>query len=219
MSGAAARWPAPKPAEIAFAWGCFAQFDRERAMFIAHLPAGYLMARRLAPRLAPGASPSRRLLAVCLAAAVLPDIDLLYFYLVDGRRTLHHDYWTHIPAFWLLATGTAIALFRIARAPVPWPAVAGLLAGVFLHLALDTVTGGIAWLYPYDTGRIVLIDVPARFGWWVWNFVLHWSFALEIAILVWAASEAGLPRRMRELRRRSAAAMLRRRALRQERAE
>ena len=169
-------------------------------MLLAHLPAGYLMARRLAPRLAPDPSQARRLMTVCLVAAVLPDIDLLYFYLVDGRQTLHHDYWTHTPAFWLLATGTAVTLFRVARAPVPWPAVAGLLAGVFLHLALDTVTGGIAWLYPYHTGRIALIDVPARFGWWVWNFVLHWSFVLEIAILAWAAREIGLARKVRALK-------------------
>ena len=169
-------------------------------MFLAHLPAGYLMARRLAPRLAPDPSQARRLMTVCLVAAVLPDIDLLYFYLVDGRQTLHHDYWTHIPAFWLLATGTAVTLFRVARAPVPWPAVAGLLAGVFLHLALDTVTGGIAWLYPYHAGRIVLVDVPARFGWWVWNFVLHWSFALEIVVLIWAGKELGVTRWMQDLR-------------------
>ena len=169
-------------------------------MFVAHLPAGYLLIRRLAPRLAPDARLARRLMAVGLAASVLPDIDLLYFYLVDGRQTLHHDYWTHIPAFWLLATGASVALFRIARAPVPWPAVAALLAGVFLHLALDTVTGGIAWLYPYRTGRLVLVDVPARFGWWVWNFVLHWSFLFEIAILAWAAAELGVLRKARQLK-------------------
>ena len=169
-------------------------------MFVAHLPAGYLLIRRLAPRLAPDPGQVRRLMAIGLASSVLPDIDLLYFYLIDGRQTLHHEYWTHIPAFWLVATGTAVALFRIARAPVPWPAVAALLAGVFLHLALDTVTGGIAWLYPYLTGKVVLIDVPAPFGWWVWNFVLHWSFALEAALLIWAGVELGVLRAIRELR-------------------
>ncbi len=188
-------------------------------MFLAHLPAGYLMARRLAPRLAPDRPRARRLMAVCLVASVLPDIDLLYFYLVDARQTLHHDYWTHVPAFWLVAAGSAVALFRLARVPVPWPAVAGLMAGLFLHLALDTVTGGIAWLYPYDTARFVLVEVPARFDGWVWNFILHWTFLLEIAILAWAAREIGLPRFVRGLRQRPAAAMLRRRAPRQERAE
>ena len=71
---------------------------------------------------------------------------------------------------------------------------------VFLHLVLDTVSGGIAWLYPYDAGSIVLIDVPARFDWWVWNFILHWSFLPEIAIVFWAATELGVPRAVRELR-------------------
>jgi len=174
--------------------------DPERAMFLAHLPAGYLMARRLAPRLAGESHRARRLATLCLVASVLPDFDLVYFYLFDGQQTLHHDYWTHIPAFWLLATAAAVALFRIARAPVPWAAVAALLAGVSLHLALDTLTGGIAWLYPYETGRYVLVDVPVRFDWWVWNFVLHWSFVLEIAILGWAAHEIGLARRARALK-------------------
>lgn len=169
-------------------------------MFVAHLPAGFLLTRHLAPRLAPEPRQARRLMAIGLVASVLPDIDLLYFYLVDGRQTLHHDYWTHIPAFWLLASGAAVALFRIARTPVPWPAVVVLLAGVLLHLALDTVTGGIAWLYPYDIGRVVLVDVPARFGWWVWNFVLHWSFLFEIAILAWAAAELGVLRKARDLK-------------------
>jgi len=169
-------------------------------MLLAHLPAGYVLARRLAPRLGREPRRARRLAALCLVASVLPDIDLFYFYLIDGRQTLHHDYWTHIPAFWLLATGTAVALFRIARAPVPWAAVAALLAGVFLHLSLDTVTGGIAWLYPYRVERFVLVDVSPRFDWWVWNFVLHWSFALEIAILAWAAREIDLLHRARLLK-------------------
>lgn len=169
-------------------------------MFVAHLPAGYLMARRLAPRLARDSGRQRMLMAICLVASVLPDVDLLYFYLVDARRTMHHDYWTHIPAFWLLATGVALALFRIARAPVPWAAAAALLAGVLLHLALDTIAGGIAWSYPYETSSIVLVEVPARFGWWPWNFLLHWTILLEVAILAWAGAELGVGQRMRELK-------------------
>ena len=169
-------------------------------MLLAHLPAGYLMARRLAPRLAREPRRARRLMALCLVASVLPDVDLIHFYLIDGRQTLHHDYWTHIPAFWLVAAAAAASLFRIARTPVPWAAMAALLTGVFLHLALDTVAGGIAWLYPYDIGRIALVAVPARFDWWIWNFVLHWSFVLEIAILAWAAREIGLARKLRALK-------------------
>jgi inner membrane protein len=159
-------------------------------MFIAHLPAGYLLTRRIARRAGPGGLQHRRLMAIGLLASVLPDFDMLYFYLVDNGRTLHHDYWTHLPAFWLFATGMSAVFFRIARLPVPWPAVTALLAGVMLHLALDSIAGGIAWLYPFHRGKLALIEVPARYGWWVWNFVFHWSFLLEIAILTLAVREA-----------------------------
>lgn len=180
-------------------------------MLIAHLPAGYLLTRRLTPRLAGEAGELRWLMGLGLVGAVLPDFDLLYFYLVDGRRTLHHDYWTHIPAFWLAAFALSTALFGLARVSIPWPAVAVLSANIFLHLALDTPVGGIAWLYPYDPALIRLSEVPARFDWWVWSFVFHWSFLIELAIVALAARRAGL---IGLLRRRASTHMVRSRAAR-----
>ena len=156
-------------------------------MLIAHLPAGYLLSRRLAARQGRDDRDRRFLLGLGLVASILPDFDLAYFYLIDARRTLHHDYWTHIPAFWLAAFGLSALFFRLARAPVPWAALGLLLANVLLHLALDTLAGGIAWLYPWQAGRIVLLHIPARFDWWVWNFVLHPVFFAELAIVGWAA--------------------------------
>ena len=55
-----------------------------------------------------------------------------------------------------------------------------------MHLILDTVTGGIAWLYPFSDGLFVLLRPIRRFDWWVWNFVCHWTFSFEIGIAVWA---------------------------------
>lgn len=170
-------------------------------MLIAHLPAGWLLARRIAPRLARDTGEGRRLMALGLLASVLPDIDLLYFYLVDGRRTLHHDYWTHIPAFWAALSALAVAILLLARMSVPWRDFVVLLAGVFLHLVLDTVAGGIAWLFPWHTARLVLVEVPARFEWWVWSFVLHWSFLPELVILGWAVWEFRPLARIRGLSR------------------
>lgn len=170
-------------------------------MLIAHLPAGYLLTRRTAPRLAKGRANPRRLVAVGLTGSVLPDIDLLYFYLADGRQTLHHDYWTHIPAFWPAATLIIALLMMLARVAVPWRGIAVFLSAIFLHLTLDSVAGGITWGWPVSQQRFSLIEVPARFDWWVWSFVLHWSFLFEIAICLWAAREFQLLRRLRDLKR------------------
>lgn len=169
-------------------------------MFIAHLPAGYLLARRIAPRLAAAPTDARRLMAVGLVASVFPDIDLVYFYLIDGRQTLHHDYWTHIPAFWPAAILAAAALFRLARIDIPWRGGLAFLAGIFLHLILDTPTGGIAWGWPVTPHAFRLTEVPARFDWWVWSFVLHWTFLTELAIVTWAAREFNAIGRFRNLK-------------------
>ena len=170
-------------------------------MLIAHLPAGYLLARRIAPRLAAAPAHARRLMAVGLAASVLPDIDLVYFYLADGRQTLHHDYWTHIPGFWPAAMLAAAGLLWLARVKIPWREFLVFLAGIFLHLALDTPTGGIAWGWPVSQHRFLLVEIPARFDWWVWNFVLHWAFLAELAIVARAAHEFGVIGRFRALKR------------------
>jgi inner membrane protein len=185
-------------------------------MLIAHLPAGYLLARRIAPRLAAAAADARRLMAVGLTASVLPDIDLVYFYLADGRQTLHHDYWTHIPAFWPAAMLAAAGLLWLARVDVPWREFLIFLAGIFLHLALDTPTGGIAWGWPASLHRFLLVEIPARFDWWVWSFVLHWTFLLELAICARAAHEFRVIGRFQALKRGLQARIL---ARRQERTE
>lgn len=55
---------------------------------------------------------------------------------------------------------------------------------LFLHLALDTVAGGVLWLWPASDASFVLVEVPARHRPWYLNFVLHWTFWLELVLLV-----------------------------------
>ena len=62
-------------------------------MFIAHLPAGFLLSR-LHPRL-------KRHGTWVMTGAVLPDVDMSYFILIDAGATHHHSYITHRPALWL----------------------------------------------------------------------------------------------------------------------
>jgi inner membrane protein len=157
-------------------------------VFLAHVPAGYLAATAIlrGQPLAPRAR--RRLLAWGMFAAVMPDLDLLWFYLVDERRQVHHAYLPHLPLAWVPVLAVAAVALAAARARRPaWLALALGAAGVASHLVLDTVAGGIRWRWPFSDAEFVLAHVPARFDPWVLNFVLHWTFALEIAIVAAAA--------------------------------
>lgn len=155
-------------------------------MFVAHLPAGYILTRRLVDR-APEAGVSRRsLLALGLISAILPDFDLLYFYLVDQRQTLHHLYWTHLPLFWLGPAAVSLTLCAWTGNKRITLAALVFYANIFLHLLLDTVVGKMFWFYPFHAESFSLFEVPARHAWWVWNYILHWSFGLELLICAWA---------------------------------
>ncbi|MEK6700599.1 MAG: metal-dependent hydrolase [Nitrospirota bacterium] len=154
-------------------------------MFIAHLPAGYLLTRFVVVKRGMAHIPSfqyRTFMALGLIGSLLPDVDMLYFYLIDNRQHLHHGYWTHIPLSWLMLSGVTLLIGRLLRKPLVAPAAIVLFSNVFVHLFLDTVAGKIPWLYPVSSHAFVLFDVPARYDWWVWNFVFHWTFLFEVTI-------------------------------------
>jgi len=158
-------------------------------MFIGHMPAGYLLTRAMRPILSrntPAKSPWKPFLYAGLAGSLLPDLDMLYFYLIDHGQHLHHGYWTHLPIFWVvigLIVLVCIAVFTKKRF---FPFVAVVEANIFLHLSLDTIVGKVRWLYPISNKDFFLFHVPAVHGWYVWNFFLHWTFLFEI--LAWIAA-------------------------------
>lgn len=157
-------------------------------MFIAHLPAGYILSkgvvalgqlRRLSEQT------KRRLIAAGMIGAIFPDIDLLYFYFIDHRQHGHHSYWTHLPVFWEAALLVWIALFWNRSCTWFWLGTAFGLSALG-HMVLDSTAGGIRWLYPLSLEYFRLAHIPAGQAWWVMNFVLHWTFWLEIVIVVGA---------------------------------
>lgn len=153
-------------------------------MLTAHLPSGYVLWRSL-PRVKWG-------MPAALAGAVFPDLDMIWFHFVDNRAFHHHYYWVHVPLFWLAVAAVVL--------PLVWRTVwrgAALvfLAAVFLHLLLDTIAGGILWGAPVSDHLFALVEVPPTQGTWVWSFVLHWTFLLEVA--VWIAAMALILRRRR----------------------
>jgi inner membrane protein len=154
-------------------------------MFLAHIPAGYLLTKALVRRDRPD---YRRLMATGLVASVLPDFDLFYHYLGDGGAHEHHNYITHTPVFWLVLSLLAAVVLLVARRRDLLIYLAVVLSGVLLHLILDSVASGIMWLYPWSTAKLNLVPVPALYHPWVLNFVLHWTFGLELLIVAIAAA-------------------------------
>jgi len=154
-------------------------------VFIGHLPAGYLATSALLDRSGVVRETRRRLLALGLVASVAPDFDLIYFYLVGHQQRVHHAYFPHLPFFWLVAVGVASLGLRLAGAErSSWLALWVIALNVTLHLVLDSIVGGIRWLWPFSDREFRLVSVPARYHLWYWNFVLHWTFGLEVALVV-----------------------------------
>lgn len=152
-------------------------------MIVAHLPTGYLIGALLERHLRPAACSSRLWLAVALLGAFAPDLDMLYFHLVDGRQHHHHSYWSHWPVVWFGALALALAWRQLARrALAPVLLVLFTLNGC-VHLMLDSVVGDIWWLAPWVDQPFALASVTPRYQPWWLNFILHWSFLLELALL------------------------------------
>lgn len=146
-------------------------------MFIAHIPAGYLTTLALQKKFK-----NHRYLWIGLIGSVFPDLDLIYFYLISKRQVAHHEYWSHIPSFWLSIAVLTFLIIKITKKNQwKFPAIL-FFVGIFSHMILDSIAAPIHWLFPFFDRDFQLIDVPAVYNWWVLNFILHWSFLLEIVI-------------------------------------
>lgn len=156
-------------------------------MFIGHVPAGYLCTRgvwSLCFRNGLRLPPWRSFLIVGMVCSVLPDTDLAFFYLIDHRQHMHHSYWTHVPVYWIGMGLVGLLGITVLdrRRLVPYLVVAE--ANLMLHFFLDTIVGKIRWLYPLSDREFFLFEIPRVHTWWVLDFVLHWTFSLEIALWI-----------------------------------
>ena len=147
-------------------------------MFIGHLPAGYVLTKSVQKNIK-----TTKYLWVGLVASVLPDIDILYFYLIDNRQNLHHSYWIHIPFHWLLIGAFTFGVIWLLKKKDYYIAAVIFFANIFLHLLLDTIVGKVEWFYPLTDRAYFFFDVPAVYNFWVYNFIFHWTFLFEISVI------------------------------------
>ncbi len=150
-------------------------------MFIAHLPLGYITAKFVISHFKMQQNLQKKLLFIALLASVLPDFDLFYFYLIDSSKH-HHLYFPHIPIFWLVSF-VIIALWLYIRKSTYMIFLTIFAINISLHLILDSLVGDIWWLYPWIDKPYALFTISAIYQPWWLNFILHWTFAVELLIL------------------------------------
>jgi hypothetical protein len=140
------------------------------------------------------------LLGAALLGSIFPDFDWFYFLWIDHREHHHHTYWTHLPIVWISLTLASLLWMRLRRdSALPKLAFMFSLNG-FLHLVLDTFTGPVWWLAPFSNESYSLFTISQYYHPWWLNFILHWSFLLEVA-LVAAAVVVYVKDRERQQRR------------------
>ena len=144
-------------------------------MSSAQLPSGYVLSRAL--------SGGQAVAIAAIAGALVPDLDLIWFYTVDARAIHHHRYWVHAPTFALVVSALALGLGKALR-PGLTPIILAFAIGWLLHIALDSIAGGIMWLWPVSDTLFALIEVPATYSHFLISFLLHPSFLLELAVWV-----------------------------------
>ncbi|MBL8506291.1 MAG: metal-dependent hydrolase [Methylobacillus glycogenes] len=166
-------------------------------MFIAHAPSGYLLAQAIIKKCPNIGVSTKAILWVGIIGAVFPDIDMLYFYLIDHRQHHHHTYLTHWPISWLVLLVLALLLSRWAASKNLAKLLGIFAVAGFLHLMLDTLVGDVWWFAPWVDQSYRLFTVEALYKPWWLSFFLHWSFGVELLICL-AAAYVYLQNRMRD---------------------
>lgn len=150
-------------------------------MLLAHLPAGYLLSSAMAR-----GQDVRGIFWLGLLGSIFPDLDMLYFYLIDERAHSHRTYLTHLPVFWLCVTFAAAALCGVMQRQKLTLGCKVFLANIWLHLLLDTTMAPVYWFAPFsDTGiRFYTLELNRMFDFWAFNYLMHPFFACELIIML-----------------------------------
>jgi len=156
-------------------------------MFIGHPAAGYVWTRFLLKKGVLNGSAGieyHACLLLGLISSVLPDFDLLYFFFIDFKKHTHHTFLPHIPAFWVIIAIISMLLCIIFKNRQLKKVSLIIISNVVIHLLLDTISGGIYWLYPFSGQECTVFEIRTKYDMWVLNYFLHWSFVGEVILVM-----------------------------------
>ena len=144
-------------------------------MLIAHIPSGYVIAKAFKQE-------KKSVVASSLIFSVLPDLGLIYYYLIDNSVS-HRHFFPHLPIVMASVFLITLPLYRMKLFEKMRIYYVLFFANWLTHLILDTFTERIFWFYPLSNHGFQLIEIPAVFNHWIISFVFHWSFVAELVIV------------------------------------
>ena len=155
-------------------------------MIIGHAPSGYILAYYLRKQFAGRGLKVSSFFGAGVIGALIPDVDMIYFHLVDNRQHHHHSYFTHYPILWLGLLSLSMIWLRANKTSKNASLTFVFCLGGFLHLILDSIVGAIWWFAPFMDKSFAMFTVPSLYKPWWLNFILHWSFGIELLFWFWA---------------------------------
>ena len=155
-------------------------------MISGHAPAGYITSALLFSKFKERGIRFKQFIWFGISGALLPDIDMFYFHLIDHRQHHHHSYFTHFPALWGTLLIISIIWLQVSQSSKSASLSFIFCLCGFIHLILDSIVGDIWWFAPFVNKSFAMFTVPALYKPWWLNFILHWSFALELSLVIWA---------------------------------
>jgi len=168
-------------------------------MLIGHLPIGYFTTRYLIKKLKLPLNKSW--LGLGLFAAIIPDLDYIYWFFSNSQITSHRGYITAYPLFYLTIFFISVIVYCLIKKIWLKSAIIIIFFNIFLHFCLDTFFYGVRWLYPlskayfgvyniggYGSGRG--IQVADYFNHWCWYLeLLFWLIAVISVIVSYRKGE------------------------------
>ncbi|MBU1130604.1 metal-dependent hydrolase [Patescibacteria group bacterium] len=154
-------------------------------MIIGHLPVGYFTTRYLIKKLKLPLKPV--CLGLGLLAAVIPDLDYIYWILSDSQELTHRGLITGMPFFYLTLFIISVIIYCFYKKKWLKAVISIIFINISIHLLIDTVFYGIQWLYPFSEIYIGIYNVGgygSGVGIQVKNYFTHWCWYAEIVLWI-----------------------------------
>ncbi|MBU1178426.1 metal-dependent hydrolase [Patescibacteria group bacterium] len=158
-------------------------------MIFSHLPAGFIAAyiTRKIWRKNLSQHQVNWLYVVGGLAGILPDVDTLYYYLIDSHLS-HRELITHTPILYVVICTLLYLLGCLFRRRI-WQSLSVVIfAGAFSHLLLDSLNSGIGWLHPTTNLIFGLLSISVLADGWYGQYLLVITLLIELAIFLLAGN-------------------------------